>query len=394
MRVLCVALGVILWLAWAAAAPAQDVSTGLEIAGLPALGYDSDEGYGYGALAEIYQYGDGSRPPYVWTLQPKLYLTTRGRRDVTLFFDAPGLLPAGWRVNGYLGLEKRIDAPYFGAGNASPYDAALDDPAGPDPHLYAYGRLRRIARVDLQKRLDGTALGALFGLGLVSNEIDPVPRDEGSTVLAAEIGSEPQEYWTNFVRAGLVWDTRDRETAPRSGAWSEVLVQWVDERFGADVGFTRWTFIDRRYWALGERLVFAHRWLLQGVTGDAPVEQLQRVETSFREGEGLGGSSSVRGLLKNRYTGRGMLVWNAELRWRVLDFRMLGRRLHIGASAFLDQGRVWSGGPRLDELLSGLHRGYGGGLHGGMGESFVASLYAGTSAETGLQLYLGLGYLY
>jgi hypothetical protein len=29
-----------------------------------------------------------------------------------------------------------------------------------------------------------------------------------------------------------------------------------------------------------------------------------------------------------------------------------------------------------------------------MGQDFVGSLYAGTSAETGLQVYVGLGYLY
>ncbi|HUF76698.1 MAG TPA: BamA/TamA family outer membrane protein [Longimicrobiales bacterium] len=394
MRVPCAALGTALLLVSAASAPAQEASTGLEVAGLPALGYDSDEGYGYGVLAEVYQYGDGSRAPYVWTLQPKIYLTTRGRRDVTLFFDAPGLLAEDWRVSGYLGLERWNDAPYYGLGNASPYIPSLDDPDGPDPHFYSYGRLRRIARVDLQRGLGGTPLRGLFGVGLASNEIDPVPRDVGTTVLAAELGDDVQEYWTSFVRAGVVWDTRDRETAPRSGTWSELLVQWVDESLGADVGFTRWTAVHRRYVSLSERLVLAHRYVLQGVSGDAPVEQLQRIETSFEEGEGLGGSSSVRGLLKNRYTGKGLLVWNAELRWRVVDFSLIGRQFHVAASAFLDHGRVWSGAPRLRELLSDLHRGYGGGLHGGMGESFVASLYAGTSAETGIQIYLGLGYPY
>jgi hypothetical protein len=29
-----------------------------------------------------------------------------------------------------------------------------------------------------------------------------------------------------------------------------------------------------------------------------------------------------------------------------------------------------------------------------MGESFIATLYAGTSAETGLKAYIGLGYLF
>lgn len=196
------------------------------------------------------------------------------------------------------------------------------------------------------------------------------------------------------MRAGLVWDSRDREVAPRRGTWSEVLVQWIDPSLGADVGFTRWTLIDRRYIALHERLVLANRWLLQGVSGDAPVDQLQRIETSFREGEGLGGSSSVRGLSRNRYAGRGILVWNTELRWRVLDFRLFGRDFHAALSGFVDHGRVWSGGVRLGEVFSDRHRGWGGGLHGGMGESLVATLHLGTSAGGDLQAYAGLGYLF
>jgi len=49
---------------------------------------------------------------------------------------------------------------------------------------------------------------------------------------------------------------------------------------------------------------------------------------------------------------------------------------------------------RWDELLSGLHRGYGGGVHLGMGENFVASVDAATSSESDLSVYIGLGYLY
>jgi hypothetical protein len=372
----------------------QERPSGLEVAGLPALGFDTDDGFGYGVMAEVYQYGDGSRLPYEWTVQPKVYLTTRGRRDITLFFDAPGVLPGGWRVDGYLGIEKRLATPYYGLGNESTYQASLEDPAGSNPRYYDFGRLRRVARVGLQRRLGDTPLRALFGAGFVSTEIDPVPEDEGTTLYASDVGSSVETHWANFVRGGLVWDTRDRETAPTRGVWSEVLLQWIDEGLGADFGFTRWTVIDRRYFSLGDRLVLAHRYLLQGVTGSAPVDELQRIETSFKPGEGLGGSSSVRGLLKNRYAGKGMLVWNTELRWRAVDFRLVGRSFHIAASGFLDQGRVWSEGIRLTELLSDLHRGYGGGLHGGMGENFVASMYAGTSAETGLQVYLGLGYLY
>jgi hemolysin activation/secretion protein len=172
------------------------------------------------------------------------------------------------------------------------------------------------------------------------------------------------------------------------------VVQWVDESLGADVAFTRWSVIDRRYYSLTDRLVFAHRYALQGARGDVPLHQLQRVQTSFKQGEGLGGSSTVRGLPKNRYAGKGMLFWNAELRWRVVDFTAAGRSFHAALSGFVDQGRVWSGGVRLSELFSDLHRGFGGGAHLGMGENFVASVDVAHSSEAGYPIYLSLGYLY
>ncbi len=368
--------------------------TGLELAGLPVAKVDSDEGFTYGALAAVYHYGDGTRAPYLWTVQPELQISTEGRRDITLFIDAPHVLPEGWRVNGFLGLERRVFTPYYGLGNEAPYDEALEDPDGPDPHYYRFGRLRRSAIFNLQRRVGGSPLWALFGAGLVTTEVDPSPEDQGSTLFMAEFGPTVETYWTNYLRAGLIWDTRDRETGPRRGAWTEVVVHWVTESLGADLEFTRWSVTDRRYFSLTDRLVFAHRFFLQGVTGDAPAHQLQRVQTSFKQGEGLGGSSTVRGLPKNRFAGKGMLVWNTELRLRLFDFEAVGRSLHFALSAFLDQGRVWAEEVRPGELLSDLHRGYGGGIHGGMGENFVVSVSLAHSDEAKLPFYVTLGYLF
>ncbi len=386
-------------LVWALAPPiaafAQSGPTeSLEVAGLPAVNFDSDEGFGYGVLAELYRYRSGDFAPYVWTVQPKIFFTTRGRRDLTLFFDAPHLLPGGWRMDVDLGDERRIATPYYGLGNASVYDPGREDPDGPDPHYYDFGRHRRSLLFNLQRPIAGLRLKVLFGGGLVSTRITPVPEQLGSTVYAVDVGATERTYWTNYLRGGVVWDTRDRESAPRRGGWTEILLQRADRSLGADLGFTRVTFADRRYYSLTDRIVFAHRYVLQGTSAGAPLHELQRVEMSFKPAEGLGGSRTVRGLPKNRFVGRGMLVWNSELRWRATDFEAAGRSFHIALSAFLDQGRVWMGGVRFDELFSDLHRGYGGGVHLGMGENFVASVDAGRSSESDLSVYIGLGYLY
>lgn len=377
----------------ATAATAQAPRTGLEVGGVPALNFDSDEGFGYGVVLELYHYGQVERAPYLWTLQPTVFLTTEGRRDLTVFFDSPHLLPGGWRLDAYVGSEKHIATPYYGLGNDAPYDQALETDA--DPYYYRFGRTRNRVAVNVQRGLGGLPLRVLVGAGVDHVSLTPVPEGEGTTLLAGELAGAPApEGWSNHVRAGLVWDTRDRETGTRRGTWTEVLAQRVDEALGSDFGYTRVTLADRRYVPLTGRLVFANRFLLQHVSEGAPMHDLNRVQTSFKQQEGLGGAKSVRGVMKNRYVGRGMFLWNAELRWRAADFRFLGRPFHAVLSAFLDQGRVWEDGVLVDELFADLHRGYGGGLRLGMGENFVVALDAGTSRETGMPLYIGLGYLF
>jgi hypothetical protein len=388
--------------ALAAAAPSQAAPqaapqasrTGLEFGGVPAINFDSDEGFGYGAVVELYQYGDGSAAPYLWTLQPTVFLTSEGRRDFTVFFDAPHALPGGWRLDAYLGSEKQIATPYYGLGNASAYDAeAVTDG---NPYFFRFGRTRRAGTLNLQRPLGGGPLRVLVGVGVTHGSVVTVPNGEGTTLLAREVAASEvrlRDGWANYARAGLIWDTRDRETGPRRGTWTEILVQRVDEALGSATSYTRWTVADRRYFSAGP-LTLAHRVLLQGASDELPVHDLHRVQSSFKQQEGLGGAKSVRGVLKNRFAGRGMMLWNTELRYRALDFGLLGRSFHLVLSGYADAGRVWRESVRLTELFADLHRGYGGGVRVGMGDNFTVAVDAGTSSETGLQLYIGLGYLY
>lgn len=373
---------------------AQDgaLPAGREYAGLPALNFDADEGFGYGVLLEMYDYGDG-RLPYLYTIQPTVFYTTQGRRDYTLFFDTPHLLGDNWRLDAYLASEQQIASPYYGVGNESTYDEALETDA--NPFYYRFGRTRRQFRVNLQRSLRGNELRALFGFGVTNVSLTLVPRDSGTTYLAQQAavdGGPPEGVW-NYVRTGVILDTRDREVGPTEGAWSELLVQRFDELLGSESGYTRLTATDRRYFTLTPGLVLANRLVVQQVVGDAPFYQLFTLESSFKQQEALGGAKSIRGLPKNRFVGKGVFLWNAELRWRALEWRFIDKPFHMVLSGFLDSGRVWhDDAPSLDP--GALHHGYGGGIRVGMGENFVVAVDGGTSAGNGLGLYIGLGYLY
>ncbi|MGD8320985.1 MAG: BamA/TamA family outer membrane protein, partial [Gemmatimonadota bacterium] len=277
--------------------------TGLELGGVPALNFDADEGFGYGVVVELYEYGDGALGPYLWTLQPTVFLTTEGRKDFTLFFDAPHLLGA-WRLDAFVGSEARFATPYYGLGNSSVFDEARVTDA--DPYYYRFGRTRRSATVDLQHGLGAGPLRMLLGGGVVHGSSVPVPDGVGTTLLEQELaasGAPAPEGWSNYMRAGIIYDTRDRETGPRRGTWTELLVQRVDERLGSTTSYTRITLTDRRYLSAGP-LTLAHRLLVQGVSQGVPLYDLNQIQTSFKQQEGLGGAKSVRGVSKNRFAGR------------------------------------------------------------------------------------------
>jgi hemolysin activation/secretion protein len=196
------------------------------------------------------------------------------------------------------------------------------------------------------------------------------------------------------VRAGLTWDTRDREIGTQSGSWVDFLVQRVDKKLGASNDYTRWTAAARHYQPVGGRITIANRLLAQNTSGDVPFYVLGELQTTQKPQDGLGGSSSVRGLPKNRYVGRGILVSNNELRWRAADFGLLGRPSSLVLSGFVDAGRVWANGIDLSSAFDELHAGYGGGARLALGSSFVVAVDVGHSAQASAPIYIGLGYMF
>jgi len=374
--------------------------TGWEFTGLPAVNYDSDEGFGYGAILSIYNYGAGGFSPYRFTLRPLIYFTTEGRRDLTVFFDGPKLLPGGWRLTAFAGLEKHIATPYYGIGNDTPF--VPENAEGDNPYYYRFGREKVVLRGTLQRHIGDLPLRFLLGAQLSHFDIDPIPKGEGTTLLAEELDLWAGEIMPiedpggaqNTLRAGLIWDTRDRETGPRSGTWTSALMERADEVLGSAYTFTRWTLTDRRYFTLRDGLVLANRLVFQETTGDPPFYALSYVQSSFSAGEGLGGAGSLRGVLRNRYIGQGLFFWNAEVRWRFREVRFFGKPGHLAAIGFLDSGRVWAKGLELPGLFSDLHHGGGGGLRVGLGPNFVLAFDLARGSEAGTQTYIGLGYLF
>jgi outer membrane protein assembly factor BamA len=364
----------------------------VEVSGLPALNFDADEGFGYGVILALYSYDPGSTG-YRWTAQPTVFLTTQGRRDYTMFFDAPSAPNRPWRTTAFVGHEQQLSAPYYGIGNGTPFDSSLEH--GSTRYFYRYGKIRDRATLDFQHALGHPSVRALIGAGVSNDAIDLTPFDSGSTLIQRDLlNVTPPKTHTNYLRAGLTWDTRDREIGTQSGTWADVLVQRVDKAFGASSSYTQWTATGRHYQPIGNRLTLANRLLVQNTVGDAPFYVLSEIQSTQKTQDGLGGSSTVRGLPKNRYVGNGILVTNNELRWRAADFAIHGRPSSLVLSGFFDAGRVWADGVDASTALEDLHAGYGGGARLGFGSSFVVAVDVGHSSHSTVPIYIGLGYLF
>ena len=383
-------------LAVALALPAQQPAsapTGHSLAGLPSLNYDADEGFGYGALLQYSDYGYAGVQPYRYILQPAVFFTTRGRRDVTLFLDAPHLLPADWRLGAQLAREQQITAPYYGIGNFTANDPAAT--AGANPYYYRFGRTVIRSNADFQHSLGFPALRVLLGVEARNATVNTVPYDSGTTLLAAQTGQKTlPTVNARLARVGLVWDTRDREIGPEHGNWSEVLVQRAGRVLGGDQVFTRITGTVRQYIPLMSNVTLAERVVMQTVHGNPAISESFAVQSSFRDDEILGGATSIRGIPKNRYVGKGVAFENSELRWSATSFNLASHPARLILSAFVDAGRVWTDGLDASQLTSDLHVGYGGGARVAFGPSFIISGDVGHSSESTAAIYLGLGYLY
>jgi len=403
-------LGGALIIAFSVLSAQEKQRTGWGWGGVPAINYNADEGFGYGVVGNIYNYAEGGYAPYYWTVQPQIFFTTGGKQEHWLWFDSPYLLGNGIRLTAELKMFKQLYDPYYGIGNESEYDellTKLDENDVPedttlflDEHYYTYYRERFSLKADFMKALSThengrPKLSVLLGFGIQSTKNDTNGTTSKLAVDLADNVISPKEIdggLTNYIKLGVIHDTRDNEPAPNSGHWTDFVVEIYPKLLGSDYQYSRMTLTDRRYFSITRKLVYAQRLLFEKCFGDIPFFEMSFYGSSFKVNEGLGGSKSLRGVLKNRYLGQTKMFANLEIRYKFLEFSAAGQDFYLATNEFLDFGKVWGANDESD--LSNFHLSYGAGLHIGWNENFIIAVDGGTSEETGLQLYIRLGYLF
>ncbi len=405
----------------------QDAKTGWGFGGVPAVAYNSDTGFLYGIVFEAYNYGDGSHyPDYDYTIKPTWTRTTKGSGENTLFFDSKYLLPNDIRVTAYAGYLTEQALPFYGfngyEANYAPGFENSDSSNYVTRMFYRHERNTLRLTADFQKSVISENVRVIAGFGYIDTEVGTVDIDvlnEGqdlvdqlpdTTTLYDEYvrdefisSSEKAGGLTNFIKLGLVYDTRDNEPNPMRGVWTEALLTTYPGFMGSDFPFTTLTATHRQYFTLIENdLSFAYRLGYQQQIGEAPFFMLPWYQSSYKMTEGLGGSKSLRGILKNRIVGTSIFMANMEARWKFYKTVIGGQNLYLALNGFSDFGQVLTPYEVEGQALpvaadEGLHLSFGGGLRIVLNENFIIAVDYGMASDEqdgNSGLYIGLGYLY
>lgn len=418
------------------------IKKGWNIGALPAVTYDTDLGIQYGAFANLYHFGDGSRyPEYDHSFYLELSRYTKGSGVYRFSYDSDRLIPQ-LRTTFDLSYLTDLTYDFFGFnGYDAVYNKSWTEEEKPDYKtrmFYKYDRKLFRWKVDLQGKLAGEKIKWITGINFLSFKTAPVNieklnKGKDEKDLLPDVDGLYDKYiqWGliteaeadgGFVpefKAGLVIDTRDNRPNPMKGIWSEAVVVVSPEILGSESSFTKISFTHRQYFTLiPDKLSLAIRLAWQSLTeGNAPFYYQSQIITSFLKGstsEGLGGSKTLRGILRNRVTGAGIFFGNTELRRKVACFRFHNNNFYVGLNGFTDFGKVTKkisvpsegfdefslgNDPRdyFDPGAEKLHVSYGAGLRVAMNENFIVAFDYGLASDSrdgNSGFYMGLNYLF
>lgn len=421
----------------------KNIKKGWSFGAVPALAFDSDIGFQYGGVVNLYDYGDGSTyPMYKHSLYFEISRTTKGKGINMFTYDSKYLIP-NIRVSAEASFltEKALDFYGFNGYKAYYNRNIEDDTYGNDDYrsrLY-FRQERKLTRLraEFQGNLIGEKLRWLAGIsyyGIKTDTIDIVKLNKGlkdTTALPPVQGGLYGKYvdWaiipedqidggnTSFLNIGLIYDTRDNEPNPMKGIWTELQFIWAPSFIGnKDLAYTRLAITHRQYFTLlDELLSFAYRISYQGkLTGTMPYYMLPFVMNTAPNmpRDGLGGSKTLRGILRNRVVGEDFMYGNLEFRWKFYRAIIWKQNIYLALSTFSDIGMVTAdykipepatadSDPDVDLFFTGAketpHVSYGVGLHMALNENFVVAVDYGRPFDKrdGKQgLYIGLNFLY
>lgn len=335
---------------------------------LPCIAYDADAGFQYGALANVYYYGDGSTyPNYLHSFYVEASYTTMHYGVFRLFYDSDYLIPNHRFIfdisyipnamSDFLGFNG-----YTSLMNANWIEPDADDYKSKVFYKYQ-NNLFRVA-ADIEGRIAGhwkwnAGLGILgYMTGAVNVSMLNKARKEGNKLPDVPTlyekyldwgiisANEAHGGWHPYLRGGITYDSRDYRTFPTKGIYADAFLTY-SAAFGNQTGYNhlKANLNFRHYLSLyRDYAVFAYRVGAQSLlAGHSPFYMDSYFNTLFLQRElyeALGGGNSLRGIMCNRILSKGFAYANIEFRFKLVKFDIAKQHFYIGLNPFLDAGMV------------------------------------------------------
>lgn len=336
---------------------------------LPSVAFDADKGFQGGLLTNIYYFGDGSAyPEYLHSLYFEAAYTTKRSGIFRFSYDSKYLIP-GHRFKFDISYLPDAMNDFYGYnGYQTVYSPARADKKRPEGYVSRafYKTKRNLFR--LAADIDGKIGGNWYwnaGIGLLGYDVDTVnltmlnkgkdndsrlPDVDGLYDKFVKWGIIPENEadgsWQPYLRAGLSYDSRDKEQNTNRGIYTDAFLTY-NAAFGEDRDFNNLMLnASFRHFVpvYKDNIIFAYRLATQlTVAGESPFYLNGHYNSLFLQRvlyEGLGGGNTLRGIRRNRLTAKGYAFANVEFRFKVADFKIKKEFFQVGLNPFLDAGMV------------------------------------------------------
>lgn len=336
-------------------------SEGNHYLAVPAISYSSDTGFGFGATGIMYRIMGNVRP-YKYSMAVQGFGTTKGRQSHFFKIDYVNIGGSRVRIQSAIGVNVETSLTYCGQGMTAECNKAaaerivdnlLPSPEGEERnelirkyykyrYLNVYGFLKfRYMLLEKPTHLEAFTrwYGAYYRPGNFSTHDNYMPSLYQTDIESKKLA--PDEGFSSTISFGLAYDSRNSEAVPTRGFYLETSLRGSSKLIGSN-----WTSVGYNIDARGfvpllknESLVLAVRGFLDYLDGEAPLQDIVKIEVASRQAA-FGGSDIGRGISSYLYTGKFKAVVQSELRWTFIDFNLWKQEFDVGASAFTDIGYI------------------------------------------------------
>jgi outer membrane protein assembly factor BamA len=391
---------------------AEEKKTSIRFSGIPALNYDSDSGFGAGAIGSMYFDKEGFAP-YKTAIGAKIFFTTKGNNSHNISFDSLKVFGLPLRITSRLGFYSTFTQGYCGKASEAKCDLEKAKTLADNKNLT--GRAKDDFVRDYYRHRFMLFYGELNSRWLLWEDIAKLELMLGyrghyylnrdfsqkgvypGSLFDTDFKNEKTEGYLSTLELGLMLDKRDNEPAPTSGYWLEASVRGASHLIGSTWNYLGANLSARFYWPLdeGHKIVIASQTIIDAILGDLPFDAMSRIGGSqaLNDLNAIGGKYIGRGISEQLYVGRFKAIEQLEIRYKFWSFDLWKQNFDLTGAFFTDIGMTSWDYQRFLKDMKKVYVGFGSGLRISWNKTFIVRADLGISPEENFlpKFYLTVG---